>query len=82
MLVVPAPGRQRQEDLCELKGGLVYRDPGQPGLHSEALCVCAYTHVPGSEDNLQLAGVISLLPGGSWRIDTQVSRPGGKALAL
>ena len=41
MLLISVPGRQRQEDLCELKASLVYRVPGQPGIHSETLCVCA-----------------------------------------
>jgi hypothetical protein len=35
MPLMPALGRQRQEDLCEFETSLVYRVPGQLRLHRE-----------------------------------------------
>jgi hypothetical protein len=35
--LLPALGRQRQVDLCRFEASLVYRVPGEPGLHREIL---------------------------------------------
>jgi len=33
MTLIPAVGMQREADFCEFKASLLYRVPGQPGLH-------------------------------------------------
>ena len=37
MPLIPVFGSQRQVDFCEFKANLVYKVPGQPGLHRETL---------------------------------------------
>jgi hypothetical protein len=38
MPLIPTLRRQKQVDLCEFKVSLVYKVPGQPGLHRETAC--------------------------------------------
>jgi hypothetical protein len=37
MPLMPELQRQKQVGICEFKASLVYRVPGQPGLHRETL---------------------------------------------
>jgi hypothetical protein len=53
MPLVPVFRRQRQGDLYEFEASLVYRVPGQPGLHRDpvlknqyiCMCICMYVYV-------------------------------------